>query len=142
MNRVLSTALVLTLIANRAMAADLNGCSIATATDFRGSGSAAVGVGPANTYTPACVLINAGQDVVFTANFAAHPLRGGAVINSTPVVDPSSPIPPTDAGNGGIRVNFATAGSYGYYCEAHVDFGMYGAIFVNDVGLLFRDGFE
>ncbi len=141
MTRALLLAAIL-LPGARSAAADLNGCNIATAMDLRGTGNVGVNVGINNTYSPACVLIDAGQTVVFTSNFAAHPLRGGTVVNTVPTPDPNSPVPAVSSGNGSVNVTFNTAGGYGYYCEAHVDFGMYGAIFVNDAGLIFRDDFE
>jgi plastocyanin len=64
--------------------------------------------------------------VTFNGSFANHPLAGGS---SPPTVDATSPIKATATGT---TATFAmtTAGSYGYFCEAHYTIGMMGALFV------------
>jgi plastocyanin len=80
-------------------------------------------------YTPRCVRIHAGSTVVFTGNFASHPLVGGTVAGATATPDPGSPVPPTDVGTE-ITFTLAKSGAHPYYCSAHASSGMMGAIFV------------
>jgi plastocyanin len=80
-------------------------------------------------YTPRCVRIRAGSMIVFSGNFAAHPLVGGTVNGSTATPDPASVVPGTSSGS---EVSFALskAGAHPYYCSIRASSGMMGAIFV------------
>ena len=78
-------------------------------------------------YAPQCLLIQANTPVTFSSNFAAHPLRAGAVDADVVTPDPSSPITDQDTGNSATFI-FATPGDHGYYCLYHYERGMYGAI--------------
>jgi plastocyanin len=83
-------------------------------------------------YSPKCLSIAAGQSVTFVgdttraSNFSVHPLRPGGASGT----DPGSSGNPIAAQNGGptYTVAFATAGTYGYFCQAHQGMGMYGAV--------------
>jgi plastocyanin len=80
-------------------------------------------------YTPRCVRIHAGAMVVFSGNFASHPLMGGTVNGSTATPDSSSPLPPTNSGSE-VTVTLSQTGAVPYYCTVHASAGMMGAIFV------------
>ena len=83
-------------------------------------------------FSPKCMSITAGQSVTFFgdttqgSNFSVHPLRPGGANGS----DPGAGGNPIAAQNGGsaYTVVFPTAGTYGYFCQAHEGMGMYGAV--------------
>jgi plastocyanin len=80
-------------------------------------------------YTPRCVRVRAGSQVVLSGNFMSHPLVGGVVANGMNLPDPASPLPATNAGSE-ITVTLSKGGAVPYYCTAHAGSGMMGAIFV------------
>jgi plastocyanin len=83
-------------------------------------------------FSPKCLSIAAGQSVTFVgdttqgSSFSVHPLRSGGA-NGT---DPGASGNPIAAQSGGstYTVVFPTAGTYGYFCQAHEGMGMYGAV--------------
>jgi plastocyanin len=80
-------------------------------------------------YTPRCVRVHSGSSVVFSGNFASHPLMGGRVEGSTATPDSASPLPATSSGME-VTVTLSKAATVPYYCTAHASSGMMGAIFV------------
>jgi plastocyanin len=80
-------------------------------------------------YTPRCVRVRAGSVIVFSGNFASHPLMGGTVVGSTVTPDPASPLPMTSSGSE-VTITLSKAGSVPYYCTVHASSGMMGALFV------------
>ena len=106
----------------------VNGCDAATAIDMTRSATATITFAGIE-YTPRCVRVQAGATVVFSGNFASHPLVGGTVSGAMGIPDSSSPVPPTSSGS---EVTFTPpkSGTYPYYCSVHASSGMMGAIFV------------
>jgi len=103
----------------------LNGCETfgsATTITFAGM-----------TYTPNCIDVAAGTMVTFSGDFIAHPLRPGRAPSRPATDSPSTeptPITNTDTGTT-ASFTFATAGDYGFYCNVHQSFGMYGVVRVH-----------
>ena len=116
-------------------AGTVNGCAsgdfAAAATD---GGTARIRYGDpiGLAFSPKCLSTTAGQSVTFFgdttqgSNFSVHPLRPGGA-NGT---DPGAAGNPIAAQTGGstYTVVFPTAGTYGYFCQAHESMGMYGAV--------------
>lgn len=111
----------------------VNGCDLALADDLTGMPEVTItSVGLA--YDTPCIKVSAGTNVTISSDFAAHPLRGGAIVDGVATPDAASPIPVMDSGDQ-ASFTLATAGSYGYYCNYHfgngvVGDGMVGAIIV------------
>lgn len=108
---------------------DICSCTFATAEDHTGQAAVTVnfgGITLGNTYSPKCIIVDPGTDVTFAGSFATHPLRAYTDAAHT---DPNNPIQSTSAGTT-ATFSFTTAGSYGYYCSAHVGLGMCGAVYV------------
>jgi plastocyanin len=82
-------------------------------------------------YTPRCVRVRAGSMLVFSGNFATHPLVGGTVNGSTATPDSASPVPATSSGSE-LTFSLSAPGTVPYYCTAHAGSGMMGAIFVEE----------
>jgi plastocyanin len=82
------------------------------------------------TYVPPCIRVDAGTTVTFSGNFLNHPFVGGEVINSVRVPATSGPF--AGVTNTGTSRSFVmtTAGTFGYYCNAHWSAGMMGVVFV------------
>jgi plastocyanin len=118
--------------ANVCVPTAINGCSISTATDLTGQTTATVdfGGGLGLKYAPACIKVKAGTVVTFNGGFASHPLQGGVDLGGTGV--PATTGPFVTVTNTGTTANFtmSSAGTFPYYCTAHVSSGMEGAIFV------------
>ena len=70
--------------------------------------------------------VSIGTTVTFASNFASHPLSGGDV--ETRAAEDGSPIQATSSGTE-AAFTFASAGSFGFYCEVHAP-SMAGAVFV------------
>ena len=81
-------------------------------------------------YAPKCVRIKSGTTIIFSGNFASHPLVGGEVIGTTGTPDRGSPIPETSTGSELKFTLMSIPNVYPYYCTAHVSSGMMGAIFI------------
>ena len=81
------------------------------------------------TYTPKCIKVSAGADVVFSGSFAAHPMIGG-IVNGGLVPASSGPFVP--ATTSGTTKTFAmtSGGTFPYYCQLHGLGGMNGTVFV------------
>jgi plastocyanin len=103
-----------------------NGCDASMAIDMTAAPTTTitfVGI----EYTPRCVRVRAGSNVVFSGSFASHPLVGGTVTSSVGTPDSSSPVPATSTGS---EVAFIPPkGTYPYYCSVHASSGMMGVIF-------------
>lgn len=106
----------------------VNGCDSSMAIDKTSDATTTISFAGIE-YTPRCVRVHAASMVVFSGNFATHPLMGGTVNGSTATPDSASPLPPTSAGSE-VTVTLAKAGAVPYYCTAHASSGMIGAIFV------------
>jgi plastocyanin len=106
----------------------VNDCDPATAVDHTADAVTTINtVGLA--YDPPCIKIAAGGSVKFVSDFAAHPLVGGVVEGGAKAPDAASPVTSTNTGTEATFV-FASAGSFGYYCDFHALGGMVGAVFV------------
>lgn len=109
--------------------ATINGCDPATATDLTGQVMVTIDT-VGLSYVPDCVRIKVGTVVTFNSDFGAHPFRKGAIVEAAPVSDgPNNPIVDADTGTSEV-VLFGVPGRYGYYCQAHYNFGMLGALIV------------
>ncbi len=108
----------------------LNGCAPADYVDL--STMATPTVTFTNfAYTPKCATISAGQSVVFSGSFQAHPLAKGTVTGATTDPTAGSANSPISNGTGNSKtIAFPTAGTYPYYCTAHTAQGMVGSIHV------------
>lgn len=117
---------------------DLNGCAASQFVDRTAAGaSRVVGYGGASgstlfSYSPRCVTIAVGQSVTFsggtTSNFGVHPLGPGINGNAT-AGSPNSPVRRMADGNvREVTVNFPSAGTFPYICEAHAAAGMVGVV--------------
>ena len=124
------TATATSTAADGALDAAVNDCSEADAEDLTGQSSVTIEFDDARTvYRPACVIVDAGTEVVFSGNFGIHPLQPGTI-------DGRSKNPATDspfsAVTEGDPVTFALgeAGTYGFYCNIYWALGMKGAVIV------------
>jgi plastocyanin len=106
----------------------VNGCDSSMAIDKTNDATTMISFAGIE-YTPRCVRVHAGSNVVFSGNFTSHPLVGGTVNGSTGTPDTSSPLPDTRSGSE-VMVTLSKVGAVPYYCTAHVSSGMMGAIFV------------
>jgi len=106
----------------------VNGCDSSTAIDKTSDAMTMISF-EGIEYTPRCVRVRTESKVVFSGNFMSHPLMGGTVSGSTGSPDPASPLPATSSGSE-LTVNLTKGGAVPYYCTAHVNSGMMGAIFV------------
>lgn len=111
--------------------AGLNGCADALFVDRAAAAAdrtVAFGVG-ANPfgYTPKCITVSAGQTVTFAGDFGVHPLAPGASPTAADAGTAGNPIARTTTG-ASLRVTFARAGTYPYYCESHFAGGMVGVV--------------
>lgn len=105
-----------------------NGCNTADFIDRTASAAirtVTFGVG-GFTYSPKCITIAAGQQVMFSGTFASHPLRPGVGATAT-AGSPNNPIMATSAGTT-ASFTFPTAGMYPYNCQFHDGSGMNGVV--------------
>ena len=112
----------------------VNGCGSGDFAPATSTGAARIQYGDplGLVFSPKCLTIAAGQSVTFFgdttqgSSFAVHPLRPGGANGS----DPGAGGNPIAAQNGGATytVAFPSAGTYGYFCQAHEGMGMYGAV--------------
>jgi plastocyanin len=110
----------------------VNGCVEATAEDHSndmGGTSITFGGTAGFVYSPACVKITKGHQVIFKGDFSTHPLTGGEVTGSTATPDTST-IGEDSMGMADDPVNFPASGTFPFYCKIHGSIGMKGAIFV------------
>ncbi len=108
-----------------------NGCGDADFVDRTAAGAdrtVAFGSG-ANpfAYAPKCITVAAGQAVTFMGDLAVHPLSPGTSPAATTAGTAGNPIARTGTGNM-VRVTFASAGTYPYFCELHYAGGMVGVV--------------
>lgn len=103
----------------------VNGCDPTTSMDRSADETVTIAfsVGVFRYYPP-CVKVKAGAKVVFTGDFTAFPLAGGA----DGTLDPSSPIAETKTGTT-ATFSISSPGTFPYFCETHYGFGMEGAIY-------------
>ena len=111
------------------MPVTVNGCNSNSAVDMTATSTITIAFAGIE-YTPQCVRIKSGTTIIFSGNFANHPLAGGEVIGTTGTPDRGSPIPETNSGNELKFTLMSIPNAYPYYCTAHVSQGMMGAIFV------------
>lgn len=78
------------------------------------------------TYSPKCITIAAGQQVMFSGTFTSHPLRPGVGATAT-AGSPNNPIMATSTGTT-ASFTFPTAGMYPYNCQLHDGSGMNGVV--------------
>jgi plastocyanin len=108
----------------------VNDCSEADAEDLTGQQSVTIEFDDATTvYRPACILVDAGTEVVFSGNFGIHPLQPGAIDGTTKNPAADSPLSAVTDGDPAAFV-LAEAGTYGFYCNIHWALGMKGAVIV------------
>jgi plastocyanin len=91
---------------------EAHGCTRAGASDSTGQATVEL---TWNNPHQACRVIAVGATVVWTGNFAAHPLAGGVAPNN----DTSSAISTSDQSGASASVTFAQAGDYPYFCTLH-----------------------
>ncbi len=108
--------------------AELNGCKDSDYSDASDGGSINIEVAPGGAleYSPACLIIKAGQKVIFTGNLAFHPLEPGTS-DDPKAGSPNNPIVATESGQS-AEFTFPAAGDYPYYCGVHVSLGMAGVV--------------
>ncbi|HNN92117.1 MAG TPA: plastocyanin/azurin family copper-binding protein [Pseudomonadota bacterium] len=105
-----------------------NGCNTADFVDRTATTAirtVSFGVG-GFTYSPKCITIAAGQQVMFSGTFASHPLRPGVGSMAT-AGSPNNPIMATSTGTT-ASFTFPTAGMYPYNCQLHDGSGMNGVV--------------
>jgi plastocyanin len=110
----------------------LNGCTDADYQDLsKGMDGDRMVMVPSNKnmYTPQCMLIAAGQSVMFMSDFTVHMLMPGIAPSrkgDTGATEPN-PIKETSSGDQ-VTFTFKSPGEYPYYCMKHEASGMYGVI--------------
>lgn len=103
-------------------------CTLAEAEDR--TGLEALTVTTSGTlYQPRCARVSVGTQITVEGDFVVHPLRGGPMVDGIGVVDPASPVPPTDSGTS-VTFVVPTAGEVPYFCESHFTIGMHGTLYV------------
>ena len=110
----------------------VNGCTPAAAVDDTADKTATVAFGGTlgDAYSPSCLRIKKGSKVTFEGDFTLHPLGGGpAEVPTGGTVDPTSPITVTTTGMS-ATFTFPDSGTFGFFCENHGAFGMFGAVIV------------
>jgi plastocyanin len=110
----------------------INECDPNAAMDLTGQAQVTIvfGGGDGNLYSPRCIKVDVGTELVFNGNFDLHPLVGGEVFNGQKEPAVAGPfIPTTSTGTTSTKV-MSSAGGFGYYCEVHALGGMTGAVFV------------
>ncbi len=108
----------------------LNGCTASTYVDATAAGASRAVAFTFFKYSPACLTIATGQSVTFSGDFYSHPLRAGGAPSAGGGAGPSqNPIASMNSGTT-ASFTFAQPGIYPYYCAAHENIGMYGAIHV------------
>jgi len=70
-------------------------------------------------YSPRCSQVTANTPVTFSGDFSFHPL--------SQICGPVDAIPHTTSGTS-LTVTFTTPGTYGFWCDAHHNVDMAGAI--------------
>lgn len=80
-----------------------------------------------NLYDPPCMMIRAGQAVMFMSSFTSHPLAPGVAPGQSGAGTTPSPIRMRTTGTV-YNVTFPTAGDYPFYCTYHAGGGMYGVV--------------
>ncbi len=109
--------------------ATLNGCGTANFVDRTASTAlrtVSFGGTSGFAYSPKCITIAAGQQVMFSGDFTTHPLRPGVGGNAT-AGSANNPIVATGTGNT-ASFTFPAAGSYPYNCLLHDGSGMNGVV--------------
>jgi plastocyanin len=114
---------------------EVNGCTPMTAVDLTGQTSVTIvfgGASPGMAYSPPCIHVKKGTQVVWNGDFTQHPLRAGFVDipHGTILPNPGNPVTPVDTGMS-ASFQFPTAGVWGFYCNNHAFMGMSGAVFVD-----------
>jgi plastocyanin len=108
----------------------VNGCTPGNSVDAMAPGASRTVPFTFFKYSPACLIIAAGQSVTFSGDFFSHPLRAGVAPSVHGGAGSSqSPIASVNGGTS-ASFTFTQAGTYPYYCSAHESIGMYGAILV------------
>jgi plastocyanin len=114
-----------------ACVASLNGCSPATATDRTGEAAVTITFPNGNsTYSPRCIIVDAGTDITFDGSFGNHPLVGGIIVGGAEQPQGAGPFFPTTSSGTSKTFMDLALGSYPYFCDVHGSGGMNGAVFV------------
>ena len=117
--------------ATGACEASINGCDIATATDLTGLASTDVTFPNGNfTFSPKCIKVSVGTDVVFNGDFSGHPHQGGEVVGGVEIATSSGPFAGTTSTGLTATFSMTTTGTFPYYCIPHGSGGMNGVVFV------------
>jgi plastocyanin len=111
------------------MCSKINNCDASTATDFTGLPTATVTF-QGLSYTPPCIRVKSGTNVVFSGSFTNHPLVGGEVKNGMEMPAASGPFVPATTSGSSKTFTMSMPGTYPYYCDFHSSAGMFGTVFV------------
>lgn len=98
---------------------DFNGCVSADYEDQSADDAPRI-IGIATqglSFTPPCLIIEAGQTVRWEGSLSAHPLAAGNP-DDPDAGSPNSPIRATSSGQS-VEFTFPDAGTFPYYCELH-----------------------
>lgn len=101
-----------------------DGGNVGACTDMTGSATPAVtvvgsgGAYPSYSFSPACVQINKGQSVTFSANFTLHPIER----TTQSVAGAANPLPTTPYSGASPVVYgpFTASGDFGLECTVHL----------------------
>lgn len=107
----------------------LNDCTEADYVDRSGDAQTERTVVPVGStgYDPRCLTIRAGQSVVFSMDFTAHPLSPGVPHGSS--AGATTPTPITAQTTGTMHtVTFSSPGFYPFFCIRHGHVGMAGTV--------------
>ena len=102
-----------------------NGCSEGLFNDRTGTAMTTV-LFQNFQYSPKCISVPVGHQVVFSGAFLSHPLSPG-VFGNTNAGTIGTPIVATTSGNS-ATFTFSAVGEYPYFCTAHGSFGMSGVV--------------
>ena len=104
----------------------VNGCTRADAEDMTGAETSVTitDIEPWVVPHQVCIVVDAGDSVVWQSVTAEHPLVGG----ESPITDDASPITAGSA-EGDVTIAFPDAGEFPYFCEVHIG-SMKGVVYV------------
>jgi plastocyanin len=116
-----------TTVCSGGTCATINGCDPASATDLTGQDPVTITF-DFFFYNPPCIRVSPGTKVIFSGQFASHPLAGGKIIGGVEMPDAGSPFMPITSSGMSKTFTLASSGTFPYYCDVHSN--MSGAVFV------------